>query len=462
MSQAPIIPMPRIPSKPPTPTIPPPPVNPLPIAPSALQLFVSMQGSDSNPGTQDRPLRTLAKTRSLFTHGRPTWIRPQCGGAWSEPLPCPPGGPDPNSPSGVAGYGAGPPPKIDAGTQNGCFTQHAANLYFGNLHLTTSARRPGEPVFTAEGFIFPWCSNVVIADCIVDSFRTGITFEGDVNTRAANLAVRRCRIVDNFNSKSAAQNVHSGGHGEGIFADFVDGILIEDCLLDHNGWGLDKAPDMFNHGFYCGAENGNNVTVRRNIFSNNSSHGLQARAGGIVEDNFFWNNAYHMSYGLVNGSQNTCHAGGVVGVVRRNVCWGSHDISGSSAGVGIEIDNVLSATVADNLFVHGGPGPAIFLHRSSAQNSVGLRDLTLAGNRAAMWTQPAWMDSYGPSELGQVMDDGNSFRLPAKPKVVTTLKPPPPQYVDPQPIPDFAKWLSGARAGDAACTAAAMIAAIRK
>ena len=70
--------------------------------------------------------------------------------------------------------------------------------------------------------------------------------------------------------------------------------------------------------------------VRGNLFADASSHGLQARSGGTIEDNVFLNDPIGMTFGLVNGSPVT--PGGVSGSVRNNVFLGGPSIAGSPRG----------------------------------------------------------------------------------------------------------------------------------
>src|SRR6185295_2311577 len=96
-------------------------------------------------------------------------------------------------------------------------------------------------------------------------------------------------------------------------------------VFDHNGW-LDGVsggdPTSFNHNVYLRADN-TDVVVVGNVFAHASSHGLQARAGGRIENNLFLDNPIGMSFGLVNGSPAT--AGGVSGRVSGNVFAGGGD-----------------------------------------------------------------------------------------------------------------------------------------
>ena len=81
-------------------------------------------------------------------------------------------------------------------------------------------------------------------------------------------------------------------------------LLIEGNLFDHNGYN-DAVPGgeatYYNQDCYLASENAN-CTVRNNIFANAAAYGLQARAGGDIENNLFINNPVGLTYGLVNGA----------------------------------------------------------------------------------------------------------------------------------------------------------------
>src|SRR3712207_5292995 len=94
-----------------------------------------------------------------------------------------------------------------------------------------------------------------------------------------------------------------------------------------------------------------NVVVRGNVFSNASSHGLQARSGGVIENNVFLNNPLHLSFGHVNGSP--VKPGGVTGSIRNNVFLGGGDIGSLRRGLGVELGNIkpyAGAVMEGNVF----------------------------------------------------------------------------------------------------------------
>lgn len=85
----------------------------------------------------------------------------------------------------------------------------------------------------------------------------------------------------------------------GAFIKNVDGLLIENNLFDHNGWGdgydynlsalFPQAPSMYSHNLYI-QDDVRDVTVRDNILMRGASFGAQVRPGGLIEDNVFLDN----------------------------------------------------------------------------------------------------------------------------------------------------------------------------
>ena len=87
-----------------------------------------------------------------------------------------------------------------------------------------------------------------------------------------------------------------GSHSQGVYTSNVRGILIEENVLDHNGHNPDIAgaePTIFNHNLYIQTDS-DDLVVRGNIIARAASNGLQARPGGIVEDNLFLDNSIAM------------------------------------------------------------------------------------------------------------------------------------------------------------------------
>src|SRR5207247_2730040 len=128
------------------------------------------------------------------------------------------------------------------------------------------------------------------------------------------------------------------GHSQGLYVSEVNGLLIEGNLFDHNGWNEQNGSGqtIFNHNVYMSGQNWN-IVARKNISARASSHGMQARSGGKVEDNVFLANPISLSFGYVNGS--TVHVGGVKGYISGNVFLGNAKIGDASRGWAMEIRN---------------------------------------------------------------------------------------------------------------------------
>ncbi|WP_417550266.1 hypothetical protein [Methylophaga sp.] len=99
------------------------------------------------------------------------------------------------------------------------------------------------------------------------------SMEGAINT---NIVIRRNEILNSYSNSS---------HSQGMFLSNVDHILIEENILDHNGWYQQRPLDVplntkdkgyatiFNHNIYI--ENSNNMVIRKNLSSRPSSMGMK-------------------------------------------------------------------------------------------------------------------------------------------------------------------------------------------
>ena len=93
---------------------------------------------------------------------------------------------------------------------------------------------------------------------------------------STNIVIRRNEILNSYSSTS---------HSQGMFLSQVDHILMEENILDHNGWYQQRPSNvvmntkdngyatMFNHNIYI--ENSNNMVMRNNLISRSSSIGMK-------------------------------------------------------------------------------------------------------------------------------------------------------------------------------------------
>jgi hypothetical protein len=99
---------------------------------------------------------------------------------------------------------------------------------------------------------------------VIETYDSG-TIEG--------ISLRRCVVIDDFST------LRSQGHSQGLFAGMVDGLFLEECVFDHNGWsrqdataGVEDLPGeatMFNHNTYLA--DCRNVAFKDNVFLRSSS-----------------------------------------------------------------------------------------------------------------------------------------------------------------------------------------------
>ena len=315
--------------------------------PAARVVYVSSSaGKNTNTGlAPDSPVESIAKGISLLRDGAGDRLLLRCGdtfagsfGGWTK------SGRSPDQPLLISSYGDGPRPRIvSAGSGLSILSADVHDLWLVGLHLTAALRDPAAPHFDASApaghgvrIIRP-VTNLLIEDCRVEFFSTNLTLtSGDApGAKLTNVRVRRCQILDAWSTAGAFS-------GQGVYASGCDGLLLEENVIDHNGWQpavIGASANIFRHNLYLSAANAN-VAVRGNVIANGSSHGLQLRGGGTVEDNLFLDNALH------------CLVAGASGVFRRNVVLGGRDIDAANPrGFGLTLA-CADGRVEHNLFAH--------------------------------------------------------------------------------------------------------------
>jgi hypothetical protein len=356
----------------------------------------STGGNDAAPGTSPQAaVRSIARGISLLRSGFPDQLLLKRGdsfeetfGMWTR------SGRSADEPMVIGAWGEGERPEVKSGTRNGLVTGRTpvSHLVIQGIHLNAHTRdaEGGTFVSTAGGAygiqsLAP-VNNLLIEDTEIENYRFNVSVQRYYGP-ISDVTLRRNVIHHAYSDPT-------GGHSQGMYSYGVDGLTLEENVFDHNGWN-ELVPSakatIFNHNVYL-KENLNDVVVTGNIFANASSHGLQARAGGLVANNLFVNNAIHMSFGLTNGSAG--RPGGVTGEISGNVMLGARDINGSARGWAIELGNTSpngQTVVKDNVIAHDTQGyfPAIVLnYGQNLENPgevVGLHNLTIQNNIVYKW-----------------------------------------------------------------------------
>jgi hypothetical protein len=323
------------------------PIPPIEPDSGARTVYVSSTyGQSTNTGlSPGDPVDTLARGISLHRDNAGDRLLLRAGdtfhesfGAWTK------SGRSPEQPLVISTYGDGPRPRVVcAGSGFSVLTGEVHDVAIVGLHLAAAGRDPSLPDFNPTSpaghgvrVIRP-VANLLIEDCRIHFFTNNLTLtSGDApGARLTNVRVRRCIVTDAWSTGGATS-------GQGLYASGCDGLLVEDCYFDHNGWNRNipgATANIYRHNVYVSAAN-SDVTVRGNMIASAASHGLQLRCGGVVEDNVFTMNALH------------CLIAGATGRFRRNVVLGGRDIDDDNPrGFGLTLA-CADGRAERNLFAH--------------------------------------------------------------------------------------------------------------
>jgi hypothetical protein len=360
------------------------------------RIYVSARGNDAANGlSPSSPVRTVAKGISKLRSGTGDQVLIERGQTYSGGLGYfNKSGRSPQEPLFIGTYGSGARPVLNTGgsqalsigTRTG-----VRNLVVQGLKFQPSSTASVDGI-SMTGI----ADHVLIEDCEITRYVNNVVLHkwyGPIT----NIGLRRNVITDAY--------TRNGSNSEGLYAEAVNNLTLEENVFDHNGWGNGKPQTMFNHNAYIRATT-TGLVARGNVFANASSHGLQARGGGIIENNVFIDNPSGLSFGLVNGSPVT--PGGVTGRVVNNVFMGTRNIGTSIRGTAIEVGNVRrgGTTISGNVIANGTATtklPAIQLAWGSgnenAYQAVGINDLTMANNVVYRWSVGLWV-VYGQNPGG--------------------------------------------------------------
>jgi hypothetical protein len=214
-------------------------------------------------------------------------------------------------------------------------------------------------------------SNLHFEDCRIKGACEFIAYQwsGDPEPRRChNITLRRCAIVDTARA--------SGGHVQGLFVSEVIGLVLEECVVDRNGYvedptdpstwtaplttdnanstampagqGVQPHRTWFSRNFYGSSYSG--LFIRGCILSRSgSSH--QMRVGGVAERNvFIWNDSAMSS--IVQSQRAPWLSGQTLST--NLVLHDDHLLCQSESGVGLvaSVGQGFKAVVSDNIVAH--------------------------------------------------------------------------------------------------------------
>lgn len=297
----------------------------------------SSSGKDSNSGlSSSSPVKSIGKAYGLLRAGKADWLLLKRGdkfpslGDWRK------GGKSSTEPMLISAYGSGSRPQIQSGTGYGIITyggngRRIDNLYIQSLSFTPHTYNHYNGNINTGGIrLLCQGSNILIEDCKIQGYRENITI-GAADATVTNVKVRRNEIVD----AHAASTV---GNAQGLYVSAkVNGITIEENVIDHNGWrhGYESDRTFFNHNVYV-YNGARNVVIRNNLITRAGFYGIKLNAGGTVTNNFFARNSESI---YLEGSA----------TISDNVITEAVKMPTKPWAVGINTQKAPSATIRNNL-----------------------------------------------------------------------------------------------------------------
>jgi hypothetical protein len=288
------------------------------------------RGNDANPGTSSLPKRT--PDQRWVRSGFPDWLMIRAGGTCAGQLGTTAG-------SWVkSGRGRGEPLVIgtyDIGPDGRAvyFTTARARIAptntVGFLGMTSGGVRhlaivglhfdaPDVEVPPVGIRFYGQGDDVLVEGCLIEGFGTGVVVEAE--GPLTNIRLRRNVIVDSY-SKSGSS------HSQGIYTWAADGVLVEENVLDHNGWrGDTRYPGaystIYNHNAYFGHST-RNVVFRCNITARASATAAQLRGNNASASD---NVAIDCPLGFGGGHAMGWATDKWTGTLERNLSIGGGDI----------------------------------------------------------------------------------------------------------------------------------------
>ena len=312
----------------------------------------SSEGHDSWEGLiPSRPLRSIEAAKKLLRSNHADQLLLKRGDRFDESLgQWKLSGRSAREPMVISSYGSGTErPTLELENASGIVTHGGGGSPSEINHVAIvgihfRALRPeGQGEETGVSWHQP-SRNFLIEDCVFECFSTGLVLQA-IGGRHKNMQVRRSVVVDSFNT--------TGGNPQGIYVVLCDGVLIEECVFDMNGWNPDiqgAGADIYSHNLYIDTNN-SALVVRGNIIARGASHGVQLRCGGVAEDNLFLRNSIALMMAGRSGP------GRESALARDNVFLEAKNIDEETPrGWGIDFNNVLSGEIAGNILVSHGTG----------------------------------------------------------------------------------------------------------
>ena len=392
-----------------------------PSADTQIIYVSSSQGSDSNNGrSESTSVKTIAKGLTLIRHGYPDWLLLKRGDTWTDEAfgrvsqvsnGTARSGRSASEPMVFGAYGSGPRPLLKTnpalnttgvirstgggGGQGGDFLALVdLDFYAYTRDLNSPDHVPEHASMGHGGVVFlnpiTW---LLIEGCRFRFYGTTILFQPAAG-KADTVVLRRNVIANAF---------VSGARAQGMYSENIPNLLLEENLVDHNGWhaALPATRTAFNQNIYIqGDSSGGHatsiqhgfVTARRNIIARASANGIQGRAGGVGTDNLFIANP-------INGfMSNNLDPAGPPSRWENNVALHGVSVVGVGSGWGLQFNSFAHNSAATgNIVAHyAGEGNAAFGYRIGGSEGPA-NDVAMTDNVLYNWATSKELDIFNGS-----------------------------------------------------------------
>ena len=311
------------------------------LTPSGDSRFIYVSSSDGDNDddglTPETAKETITAGRALLRHGFPDWILLKKGDVFDESLGhIRTSGRSKTEPQVWTSYGVSTVrPLLRTGTDLGMITFGGGGsppridyVAIIGLHFLAHTHNGSSDNFAGGQFLMPG-DGLLIEDCRFERYGTGLTITAPSRaTPLEAVELRRNVIIDSFTTREY--------HSQGLYSSAVDGLLVEENVVDYNGWNANipgANANIFRHDIYLSGNLTDDTQIVGNLITRGASHGVQARSGGHVVDNLFARNSINL---LIGDGENT----GYSALVEENILIDPKNISPTeNRGWGIHIQS---------------------------------------------------------------------------------------------------------------------------
>ena len=381
-------------------------------------IYVSNSGgSDSYTGLAptftsgtNGPKATIAAGKALLRNGHADWLLLKKGDTWTNENigTFAMSGRSATQKMLIGSYGSGARPLVQTGSAVfiDVFAQEA-NIAIVGIEMVAHTYDRSSPGIGAINFLSSIIDNLIIEDCYIHGFRSGIIISHELVAGGYGVSVyiRGCTIYNNWDN-----NFGGNDSQHGLYISMCDDVLVEFCSFIQNGWTGASNYSQFAHNVYIQSTNGSCVFKNNHIIYGD---GVQFRAGGILTKNV----ASRLITSLSLGGGADPVVGGVPITCEDNVVLDGQNLptTGLDLGWGIIASNINSGTIKRNIVANSSANGWSYYFHTRNGASMGVCNAIFSDNISCDWGGAALrLDNGATADYTGVVFDSNVFQNPNK------------------------------------------------